>query len=140
MIVVDASVMIRFLLDGSQEERQRCGGALASDPILAAPPVFGLEVLGRISGLMKATGPHRLSQPDALHLIALWRAVDVQILDFDPIGNVETLLRLGANLSIPDASYLALTLAHQDAQLVTLDERLLKGAQHLGYGDRVFTP
>lgn len=134
-IVIDASVMVRWVLGGGEPGEWERADALIEryDENLHAPAVFFTEFLGRVSGRTKMQGPDRITVDDATAAARRAWAMDITLHAPEPTVDTARVLAFGANLSIPDATYLALAEQLQTV-LYTFDRRLIDGAQKLGLG------
>ncbi len=133
-VVVDASVMVRWALGGDPDEVDRADRFVEKHlGRMVAPSIFLTEVLGRISGQAKASGPERLAEERALILVERIWELGVDLFPPDPHNDSAQLLALGQNLSIPDAAYVLLA-ERLETVVYTFDRRLIAGAQALGLG------
>jgi predicted nucleic acid-binding protein len=139
-VVIDASVVVRWVLGGADAELDRAEAFLdRHEGRLAAPSVFVTEVLGRISGRTKAGGDQRLDLPAALRTADRVWGLNIDVFPPDPRRDTARLLTLGKNLSIPDAAYVLLA-DRLETSLYTFDRRLIDGAQKLRLGALVSEP
>jgi predicted nucleic acid-binding protein len=121
MLVVDANVIVQVVVSGG-----RLGPLTGHE--LVAPPIMRAETLSSLSEMAyRGEIP-----PDAARVAAI-RVADIDIRLDRPAGLDERAWEIARSLGWAktyDAEYVALAMIH-DIALVTLDERLRRGAGHL---------
>lgn len=132
MIVVDAGVWVRALVDSSAVG-DACRAVLCADPDWVAPSHAAIETL-RTLRRYEAAGLLTRSQADA-HAEAV-TAAEVRYIGAEP-WVLTGVWRRRHTISPYDAPYVAVSLA-LDVPLATLDERLARAAGALGV--RVVVP
>lgn len=130
MLVVDASVAVKWLLNEEDSERA-C--ALFEQPYrLIAPDLIRLEVLAAIA---KAVRKNILASEDGENYASKWRGLIARkalfIVEADSDYSEATTLALEVKHPIYDCLYLAFA-RHFRVPLVTADKRLEAIAQKLG--------
>lgn len=122
MIVVDATVMV-MALAGPSERAESARSALFADDDWAAPAHMPLEVAGT---LHKAAITNRMTPADAEAAFRALTAMRIAYVETDALL-LDAIWRLRQNVSIYDATYLAVAALH-GATVVTFDARLAEGA------------
>jgi predicted nucleic acid-binding protein len=130
MLVVDASVVVKCLT--AEPDSIAARQIVASADSLLAPELIYSETA---NALWKTARRHRLSMPQALHILdAVW-SLPLDALPLAGLTSDALKLAIAHDHPVYDCYYLAAAI-RRDCAIVTADRRLYDLALRVGFGER----